>query len=294
MAGFKHPILNGNLYIDPGTSVRTCSTLPVPTGTEQCIIPDLNHFFYVKKNYSNTTKQSIEKKTIIQDEHSLPCDGRGNEAKPIAKYMAKEMSANAKSDNAKVMRNLNEDSDFAKTYNACLREWSNKPWYHQLLVGTDYCYDLALSKNINKADAIIKWTLKVAQDAEWDHKPYIRKTFRPAVPAGEQVWHAYDNYLYYYDIWSNIHYGYVGMACGFTKSELLDGAGLEQIGTDLLRRRLPDANDNIKGLRAYDDPSDRESISIGISLYQKNPSHVTSQSILSAIKNAKDITKKPC
>jgi hypothetical protein len=66
----------------------------------------------------------------------------------------------------------------------------------------------------------------------------------------------------YYDIWSNIHFGYAGSAAGFEEGVLLDGAGLEQIGTDLLRRRWPTRSQGVQGLRAYDDKSDRASISM--------------------------------
>ena len=63
---------------------------------------------------------------------------------------------------------------------------------------------------------------------------YILKTFNFKNLTPPQKRHKLGGFNYYHDIWSNIHYGYVGTAAGFTESELLDGAGLKQIVTDLL------------------------------------------------------------
>lgn len=292
MSSFKHPILNSNLFIDQGTLARTCSTLPVVTGLEQSVAKD--NSFFLEKNIQSNKNQCFVKKIIVLDKQSLPCNGRGNEVLEIVNYMVKEMSINAKSEIAKKMLILNNNSDFKTAYSLCIKDWASKPWHHRMLVKPDYCFNIALAKKMNKIDAIVKWATKVAQNSDWDHKPYIRKTFHPAVPNGEQAWHSYENYLYYYDIWSNIHYGYVGVACGFSESELLDGAGLEQIGSDIVRWKWPSGSENIEGLRAFDDPSDRKSISIGISLYQTYSENITSQIILSVVKNASELAKKPC
>src|SRR5262249_3761858 len=134
------------------------------------------------------------------------------------------------------------------------------------------CVDLEMT---NHDAAILSWALLVRQDGPWDHKPVIRRRFHPRGP-GEQVWHRLGNWEYYYDIWSNIHYGYVGIACGFTGSTLLNGAGLEQIGTDLWRHRLPQRRPGVPGLAGFDDVSDQAAIRIGIALYASTPSNVTS------------------
>lgn len=41
-------------------------------------------------------------------------------------------------------------------------------------------------------------------------------------------WQKHGEYDYFYDIWSNIHYGYVGVALGFSAAEMINGAGLAQ------------------------------------------------------------------
>ena len=83
--------------------------------------------------------------------------------------------------------------------------------------------------------ALAEWAWLVRENGLWDHKPAISSRFKPADPkASAQHWHHYDGFLYYYDIWSNIHYGYVGRTCGFTSGELLDGAGLDQTVSELV------------------------------------------------------------
>lgn len=81
----------------------------------------------------------------------------------------------------------------------------------------------------HKAAAALIWTKKVGQDQEWDHKPKLRKLF-PGVR------HKQGQFEYFYDIWSNIHYGYVGIIGGLSESVLLDGAGAEQIVSDTIRK----------------------------------------------------------
>ena len=55
---------------------------------------------------------------------------------------------------------------------------------------------------------------------------------------------------YYYDIWSNIHYGYVGMAAGFDEDTLQWGHNLNWLRSGI------------------QDPADNVSVRAGISLWQ--------------------------
>ncbi len=133
----------------------------------------------------------------------------------------------------------------------------------------------------------------MGQDRPWDHKPILLKKYQGV------VYHKQGNYDYYYDIWSNIHYGYVGRAGGFSESVLLDGAGAEQIISDSKRkleemasaipreeqkRQGPHRSADIDGLRAWDDAPDRISISIGIKLYGQHPSGgITTEMIMAEV-----------
>ena len=59
-------------------------------------------------------------------------------------------------------------------------------------------------------------------DGAWDHKPDINPVWGTNNRLGDE------EHSFYYDIWSNIHFGYVGHACGFTKEELFEGASKQQ------------------------------------------------------------------
>ncbi|MFB6836242.1 ricin-type beta-trefoil lectin domain protein [Streptomyces sp. NPDC056361] len=72
--------------------------------------------------------------------------------------------------------------------------------------------------------ATIEWIGLVRAGAEWDHKPKIEKMMHLRtnpdyyfiVPGtGEEA---------FYDVWSNVHYGFVGMAAGFGEGDLEGGA----------------------------------------------------------------------
>jgi hypothetical protein len=97
---------------------------------------------------------------------------------------------------------------------------------------------------LERGSAFTFWTFLVCSKVcTWDHKPKIERKYmmgnnfpwggkdhHTAVPGtGKEV---------YYDIWSNIHFGYVGRSTGFSREELLDGshnpiAGETDNGDDL-------------------------------------------------------------
>jgi hypothetical protein len=52
------------------------------------------------------------------------------------------------------------------------------------------------------------------------------------------------------------------------RQSFLDGAGLEQIGSDFLRKRWPVRCAGVRGLRAFDDEFDRNSISMGMDMWR--------------------------
>ncbi len=79
-----------------------------------------------------------------------------------------------------------------------------------------------------KALAYAFWTLYVGPGSLWDHKGPITAGF------GEYALDADNEKLYRYDIWSKLHYGYVGRVAGFTRTELLRGAALAQVISDTI------------------------------------------------------------
>jgi hypothetical protein len=76
-----------------------------------------------------------------------------------------------------------------------------------------------------------------------------------------------DEHEYNYDIWSNIHYGYVGMAAGFNSLELRGGA----IAAD-----------------GQYVPADDLSVQIGIELWEKYGPNLTPEQLHQAILDRKE------
>ena len=150
--------------------------------------------------------------------------------------------------------------------------------------------------------AIGIWTERVAQNRPWDHKPIIKKLFKTSAvkrvinpktgTVGESQYHKYKTHDYFLDVWSNIHYGYVGMSSGFDESTLLDGAGLEQRGTNFLRGEVSVRTGNTGGQRDWDNIADRETISLGISLFRKYgtlANGLTAQVVLNSLERIKSL-----
>lgn len=85
---------------------------------------------------------------------------------------------------------------------------------------------IAAGDEQSKAAAYLVWANKVRPGGDWDHKTDIlnrtagTNTFTP-LPGG--------NGNIRYDLWSNVHYGYVGREAGFTGGELRAGANAADI-----------------------------------------------------------------
>jgi len=201
--------------------------------------------------------------------------------------MAHEKNTNAYGPDARKIRELNDYSS-----ERCVEEYRNLPWWRQLL-GLGISPQQCVSNEMTYSHAaLLSWGLLVRQDGKWDDKTVIPNRFHPRDPVG-QHWHLCNNTLYYYDVWSNLHYGYVGAAGGFTESVLLDGAGVEQMGSDVFRGRMPQRSGAVDGLRAFDDPADRAAVAEGIRRYRAGPRHVTAQQLVSFITTSTEITQKP-
>jgi hypothetical protein len=112
----------------------------------------------------------------------------------------------------------------------------------------------------NQADcvdlALVLFYQKVKTNAEWDHKPILKKML--AMTRGNSRYFPIrgdSNREYFFDLWSNIHYGFVGSAAGFSAGTLhLPGALAGQF-----KEGLPTVG--------RDNPGDRLSVQIGIDLW---------------------------
>jgi Bacterial toxin 44 len=83
----------------------------------------------------------------------------------------------------------------------------------------------------------------VKGDGIWDHKSTIRGTW------GQWSKDKTTGIKYNFDIWSNVHYGYVGKACGFPDGILLDFAGAAQNLAQTLGKILGKIPLNIGGIK---------------------------------------------
>ncbi|GAA0588092.1 polymorphic toxin type 44 domain-containing protein [Halomonas salifodinae] len=217
----------------------------------------------------------------------LPCRHEG-QVPEIAAWMIDEIQQNAVSDVALAMKRQN-------TYSAEreLREWQREGeelGFLQQIRRSVVKPDFYGIERANKLGAWGGWTLMVRENGDWDHKREIRTKYPTLGKTSYRYHHKYNNYEYYYDIWSNIHYGYLGLFCGFPRNALLDGAGLEQIGSDVRHRRWPTdrSADNGEGLRRFDDVTDSLSIRIGFDLFDAfpDPQRLTARSLLNRIEAA--------
>lgn len=137
----------------------------------------------------------------------------------------------------------------------------------------------AIATGSEDAEALLRFTLKVKQGADWDYKATIQSRF------GDWALDAPRGRKYKFDIWANIHYGFIGKAIGFSDDMLLDAAGIAQAKQDGKWSQLLGALKNGTG-RELDESGDGAAIIIGIGLWKKFGSSVTRQNIIDAIRGA--------
>lgn len=102
-----------------------------------------------------------------------------------------------------------------------------------------------------------KWAAAVAPHAPWDHKPILQAKF--GLESGNDFYFKILedrlNRAISYDIWSNIHFGYVGRAAGFDRQTLIEGANSTEAGES--------------------DPGDDISMHLGVTLWEKHGERLT-------------------
>lgn len=168
-------------------------------------------------------------------------------------------------------------------------QWRDQPWYARLGPPPDF---MALAAG-HKSAAYAWWAERVGPGCWWDHKWRIKEWLirQGGEKAFNRGWHKYGQYDYFYDIWSNIHYGYVGMAVGFSSAELINGAGVAQAGHDavraigaLKRPTMQQHPENGPWPASADDVPDHISIMLGIDLYKEvRPAKLTVDRLLRKI-----------
>lgn len=110
------------------------------------------------------------------------------------------------------------------------------------------------------------WFSLVQTGAKWDHKPILEMNLGLANPPDYYFPLRNDaEHEWYYDIWSNIHFGFVGRAAGFSGKTLQDFAASGLPGT------------------GKNDEGDVLSVQIGIDLWDEHQLSLTEEQLHEAI-----------
>lgn len=187
----------------------------------------------------------------------------------VADYILNEIKTNVRGRIANTIRNYIDEETISNT----LKEWDKLPLYEKL----------GSRPQVHMPEAIVIWYQMVKTGSVWDHKPKIRDKFGsvavarplPSNTPSKSYYHKYKQYDYFYDIWSNIHYGYVGLSVGFSEELLLSGSTWEQNMTP--------------GAVGDDTLDDVTSMEIGFALYHqhgKMAEKLTALDILNALDSA--------
>jgi hypothetical protein len=133
-------------------------------------------------------------------------------------------------------------------------------------------------------DACTLWQAWVGNRKPWDYKIPLKTTY------GDWADDGVSGRSYGFDIWSNLHYGYVGCAAGFSAFTLKSGAGYAQwkAGTSppgYFKRRLETLGD-ADVLAALDDPLDQAAIVLGCDLWGAHGDKLTLEQLLAATRKA--------
>ncbi|WP_312311938.1 polymorphic toxin type 44 domain-containing protein [Atlantibacter sp.] len=222
---------------------------------------------------SSTNSSTNSHSELSSDSTSKPHCQHTDGAVKVAEYILNEIKTNVKSRVAETIRSF-IDEDTLKQRRA---EWDKLPLYARL----------APPPQPDLLAAMAVWYQTVKTGSTWDHKPKIRDKFssvavaRPLPQKGrpsKSYYHKFKQHDYFYDVWSNIHYGYVGLSVGFSESLLLKGSTWEQNMTP--------------GAIGDDTLDDVTSMKIGFALFREYGRHaenLTVKNILDALENTPDL-----
>lgn len=141
-----------------------------------------------------------------------------DEVDEVAKLMAAEIDKNSSSSTVRQLAKLWA----AETSTLANREGPILQWLQHTGQQINEFYERIV--------ALKDFYSLVTDGAVWDHKQYF--TTRHAGYEGWAsfgAWHTFHAHEYYYDYWSNAHYGYIGSAIGLPKDVLIYGAALNQL-----------------------------------------------------------------
>ena len=225
------------------------------------ICRELNQYLELGINTVNSTITTLDNESVICTQHCY--DG----AIDVAKYIVEEIKKNIKSKEAlEIYDYLHYEKYIEKYYN------SNgfTPLPAPLTI---------------KSIGIAKWFEMVNTGKTWDHKWQIKMKYKYCAVArplesgnqSESFYHKYKQYDFFYDVWSNIHYGFLGRFCGFSEDFLHFGSGVQQFATNLVNLEF-----------SGDDEADKITMQLGMDLYSKynnNINELNYQVVLDELEN---------
>ena len=131
--------------------------------------------------------------------------------------------------------------------------------------------------------ALALWAYLVWPENKWDHKPPINRKF------GMWCFDPATKTEYYGDIWSNVHYGYIGLSVGFGEHTLKMGAGVAQALksglVDTFGSECKKSGGALACLPAFDDPKDQVSIKIGFELWKTYGRNLTASTVCDKVRS---------
>ncbi|WP_223837807.1 polymorphic toxin type 44 domain-containing protein [Streptomyces venezuelae] len=212
------------------------------------------------EEFDTAVKQALEAVVVDSNPFDGTFAGFNGSAKPVIPPTGPARSEQKFTDAEKFIfdeMKRNVDSDTVRQLQSLLR----KPeWYE---FGRNHGNDINA--------ALVMWGVKVAPGQDWDHKPQLQDRYDLRHKDDYFFKQPGQNREVFYDIYSNVHYGYVGRAAGFDPDTLIKGASL---GETLLT--------------GDDDHGDQITMRVGMELYDKYGKNMTQEQLRQGIEEAMD------
>lgn len=156
----------------------------------------------------------------------------------VAQFIADEMNTNITDTRLEIVRYQNQEADYfiASDNGEVLDPRHNSGGYDnytdiglQSRSDADYGFGHLVHADPHPDHTLFQRLSQRAQEwffeggGEWDHKPRIYPIWGSKNRIGNR------GLVYRYDLWSNVHYGFVGGWAGFTLQHLIDQASVAQI-----------------------------------------------------------------
>ncbi|CAM0553623.1 hypothetical protein EHLJMEHL_03720 [Vreelandella titanicae] len=234
-----------------------------------------------------TTPATLDDPFIV----TVPCLHK-DQAPEIAEWIVEEIQVNVESEDGQRIKRQNA-YNAQEAMDRWRREAESLNSAQRLARNMARPNFMQIERHARRA-ALASWARLTMPGGVWDHKQYFdpevaperARQFATLGITTRQYHHKYQGYEYFYDIWSNIHYGYVGRYIGFSEDALLDGAGLAQYASDITEFKWPEnrSDTNGSGLRRFDDVTDYLSVRLGISMFERfTPQEITGSLLMNEI-----------